>query len=376
MEKSKPLLTLLFAGTIAFACAGGTKGQSEADRARQLLLKTLQRNFSQNVIAIITQRSPENHGTYQRIQVQISKEGKMRQTVVAPLSVQGVETIDDGNQIATYLPDEKFMFVQESPRLLPDDTMSRVNLAIRNYGLKIGGTSIIAGKSASILVATPRAKDMEVRRYHIDERTGFLLQLETVDSSGTPKVAFKAEQVTYPSRISASTFVIDLASRTGTKIVFRRRFPVDATVKGTPEIGFEPVMLEGLPNGFEIQDAQINDSGSYRSVAIRITDGLVKGTVYQYSLATAKKMKAMPGTTIGDGSGLRFVVAADVPESVRKRILNAFLDAAKKSDSDLPMVGLLGPVELSQICPAFTRTEALALEIWQSTNNSLIPLHE
>src|SRR5688500_13007817 len=113
MARSNFALTALLIGAAACACAGGggAKRQSDSERARQLLLKTLERTYPNNVIALITQRSPENHGNIQRIQVQISKDGKMRQTVIYPLSMQGVETIDDGKNIATFFPDEKLVIV-------------------------------------------------------------------------------------------------------------------------------------------------------------------------------------------------------------------------------------------------------------------------
>ncbi|HJP83948.1 MAG TPA: sigma-E factor regulatory protein RseB domain-containing protein [Fimbriimonadaceae bacterium] len=359
MARINPALTILVFGIAATLCAAGGTYQSESEKARQLLLKTLDRNFSHNVIALISQRSPEDHESFQRIQVQISRDGKMRQTVIYPLSMQGVETIDDGKQSATFLPDEKVTLVQESPRLLPNDTNARINLTVRNYTLKLGGSSQIAGQTATIVVAAPRSRELETRRYHIDERTGFLLQLETVSAGSNPKLAFRALQVTYPARINPATFEINLDERDGQKVIYRRRSGLyDAGPKGTPSIGFEPVLPRDLPFGFDLQDAQINDTGKYRSVAVRITDGLIKGTVYQYSQANAARMKASIGTTIGDGSGIRFVVAADVPESVRKKILVAFIEAARRSNWDRP-TGPLSRAELWQQIWSLTQSEQL-----------------
>jgi outer membrane lipoprotein-sorting protein len=375
MIKTNPLLTFLLLGMAACACAAGHgKDQSEAERARQLILKTLQRTFSQNVIAIIKQRAPENHGSVQRIHVQISSDGKMRQTVIYPLSSQGMETIDDGKLNSTYLPDEKLMLIQESPQLLPNDTLTRINLTVRNYGLALGGTSNIAGLKASIVIATPRHKSLETRRYYIDDRTGFLLQLETVDNTGVVKQAFKAEKVIYPSRISPSTFEIDTEGTDGRKIVYRRRVGLFNGQKGTPSLGFEPCLPSELPFGFDVQDAQINDSGKYQSVAVRITDGLVKGTIYQYSLATAKRMRVMAGTSVEEGAGIQFVIYADVPEAVRKRILAAFVEAAKKAASDNPTLGIWGRTELLPEYPALSRETVQALEIRQLSLFAAIPL--
>jgi hypothetical protein len=110
-----------------------------------------------------------------------------------------------------------------------------------------------------------------------------------------------------------------------------------------------------LPFGFALQDAQINDSGNYRSIAVRITDGLVKGTVYQYSTTTAKNLKAMPGTTIGDAAGIRFFIAADIPEEARERILEAFIEATRKNQSSIIQPGPSARLELLRVQQSLTR---------------------
>lgn len=379
MARSNFALTALLIGVAACACAGGGGGkgrQSDPERARQLLLKTLDRSYPNNVIALITQRSPENHGNIQRIQVQISRDGKMRQTVIYPLSMQGIETIDDGKSVATFFPDEKMVVVQASAKLLPNDATTRINLTIRNYGLQLGGTTSVAGHRATIVVATPRSKQMETRRYYIDERTGFLLQLETIDGEGTVRTAFKAQQVTYPSSISAKTFGIDLEERADRKIVYSRPKGLfeGSTNKAIPKLNFEPVLPESMPFGFDMTDAQINENSDFGSIAIRITDGPIKGTVYQYSSSDAKNMKAMLGTTLGEAGGIKFVVAVDVPESVRKKILATFMEAARKNFSS-GALGLSPVEELLTDASTLTPDEATAIMLLQSVSFFALPLN-
>lgn len=376
MARSNFALTVLMIGAAACVCAGGGGGagrQSDSERARALLLKTLERTFTHNVIALITQRSPENHGNVQRIQVQISKDGKMRQTVIYPLSLQGVETIDNGKNIATFFPDEKLVIVQSSPKLQYTDTAARINLTIRNYSLQLGGTTNIAGHIATVVVATPRSKDLETRRYHIDANTGFMLKLETIDKTGVVKAAFSAQQVIYPANISASNFTINLDARADRQIVYDRPPSITQGGKVPPNLNFEPVIPDSLPYGFELQDVQINDNKSFGSAAVRITDGLIKATVYQYAVADAKKMRLMPGTTIDQGSGIKFVVAAEVPESVRRKILAAFLEAAKKTSMGWPLMGLSPRAELLTEPPALTPEEAWAIEMMQSACFLAVP---
>jgi hypothetical protein len=200
---------------------------------------------------------------------------------------------------------------------------------------------------------------METRRYYIDERTGFLLQLETIEPGESPKLAFKAQAVNYPPNISSQVFEIRTEPDNGRKIVYRRRTGLYESPKNDVGLGFTPVLPRDLPFGFSLQDAQINEGQQWRSVAVRITDGLVKGTVYQWSgKDTSVKIKAMPGTTIGEGGGLKLVVAADVPESVRRKILQAFIEAADRQNDDHPLiVGILSALELSLRQISFSQSE-------------------
>ncbi len=374
MARTSFLLTALVVGAAATACAnGGKRGHSDSSQARELLMKILDRNYRNNIIAIISQRSPDGRGSYQRIQVQISKDGKVRQTVIYPLSLQGVEKVDDGRQSAVFLPDEKLVLVEESPRTLPDDSQTRINLTVRNYGLSVVGNTTIAGQRAAIVVAKPRHAGLESRRYHIDEKTGFILKLETLDAKGTPKLAFQVQQVTYPTNISSSVFSIGLDKKEEYSVISQRRTGfLDGGGKGYVPIGFSPVFPAELPYGFDIQDAQVNDNGYYRCVAIRISDGPIKGTVYQYAQSYARSLKNMTGTSVGDAGGIRFVVAADVPENVRKRILSAFLEATKKADQDNPGLGLFWGEELLPEKLSLTATEEWTLEIRQWSQVLLI----
>lgn len=356
MAKTKALLALVALG---FAVAVQAAGQSEAERARQLLLKTLERSYPQNVIAIIMQRTGEANGSMQRVQVQINRDGKMRQTVIYPLSLEGVETIDDGRQSATFLPDENLVIVQESPKLLPNDAGTRISLTVRNYSLKLGGNATIAGRPATIVVATPRARELETRRYYIDEKTGFLLQLETMESNGRPKIAFQAQTVVYPAKISPQTFMIDLEVGNYQKTIYKRRGNILSMDSRGSSLGFEPVLPDRLPMGFELQDAQINDSGDWRSVAVRITDGPVKGTVYQWPSSEKVGVKATAGTTMDTAGGLKFVVAADIPEAARKRLLNTFLEAARRQAYVPPLLGQTFQLELIGLDETLTRAVAL-----------------
>lgn len=353
------------------AGGGTTRKGPETDKARLLLQKTLERTFPQNVVALIMQRSPDNPSVMQRIQVQISRDGKTRHTVIYPLSMEGVETIDDGIHLTTFLPDRNLLLIHESPRLLPNDTKSRMQMTLRNYDLKLAGNSTVAGRPTTIVLANPHSRDLDSRRYYIDDQTGFLLQLETIDQSGKVRLAFQAKAVSYPPEISPEVFVVSKALRNCDMVPFQRPKSIMSPGKGSVDIGFDPIQPRNIPYGFTIQDVQVNESKQWRSVAVRITDGLVKATVYQWPEDGAgMDANTMPGTSADVIEGIRIVVAADVPAPARKRILQAFADAARRAKAEVTgsgvgpfNVGLFLELSLRQISFSMNELPSISITI-------------
>lgn len=346
MRSAKPILTLALAATGLLAVAGGAHRQSD-ERACALLLKTLVRTYPQNVIALILQRSPENGGVMMRIQVQINREGKMRQTVLSPLSMEGVETIDDNSRSATYQPDRNLLVIQESRKGITDDAQSRLTHARKNYDIKLGGRSEIAGRAATLVTATPHSNEMESRRFYIDDKTGFLLQLETVDPIGRLTVGFRTQAVNYPASLPSAVFDIGSLPKNAQVMSFQRPQTILAGGKDVIALGFQPITPERLPYGFYIQDIQISKNPQSRSVAVRITDGLVKATVYQWDDSSKIDIDT-PGASVNYDGEIKLAVVADVPERVRQKILRAFMDSAIRGNVELPIFsGLAKGLELS-----------------------------
>src|ERR1700761_6967821 len=67
-----------------------------------------------NVIALIDQRDPFPAG-WQRVKVVRDADGTTFKSVLSPLNMEGIESIDDGNVWKTLLPDEKMVMWQPSP---------------------------------------------------------------------------------------------------------------------------------------------------------------------------------------------------------------------------------------------------------------------
>ena len=90
------------------------------------------------------------------------------------------------------------------------------------------------------------------------------------------------------------------------------------------EAGFEPIIAADLPMGFQLHKVE-TVCGESSTVAIRISDGLVRGTVYEWKRQSGEKMGK--SSVFADVGSIRILVSADIPKALKQRLLNAFVGA-------------------------------------------------
>jgi outer membrane lipoprotein-sorting protein len=307
--------------------ATGAVAQSDNPRAKQLLSKVLNRKSDHNVQAYVWQLLPDGSGGAQQFQVSISKSGKMWQRIIFPGSMEGITAVDDLVRMSTLFPNQQRVVIQSSPRSMECDAEFRLGLAERNYRLRMEPrTAMVAGQRAAVVVAIPENAELETRRFYIDDRTGYLLKLETTIGNETT-LRLETKQISYPASIPDSKFVLDVPPGTS-KSVYGPPEQIDGPINAS-KVGFMPVLAKkgaNLPLGFCVQDVQVSQNQKYKSVAVRITDGLVRGTVYQMpAKGKIGDLKNMSGIAVRDAGAIRIIVAADVPAKVRESILREFL---------------------------------------------------
>lgn len=317
MLRARPLLAAAV-GLLATLClAGQPSAETPQQKAKRLLAHGLDRVPCFNVIAVLAYSSPDGDEVEQ-VKVEIRRDGRMHRTILAPLSRQGLESVDDGKSLRTFVPDRNMVFVQQSSMVSAMSTAQRMSLIDRNYRLRIEEPQRVANRDAFVILAAPKATEMESRRLYLDAMTGYVLKLEIVSGSRI-KPRIEAKSVSFPRELPDSLFELKLLGETQI-----RRFadPVDLEDAPEGELPFKPALPRKLPFGFVISNAEFNP-GKWKSVAVRITDGLVRGTVYQ-----AKNQPAPD--FMGDGASqqvvgdIRLTVMIDAPEGVRERILQSF----------------------------------------------------
>ncbi len=299
--------------------------KSDAVRAVQLMKMSMGRLPSVNVRAIVWQMG-DGSGVMQQVKVEMDKSGKLHQIVLAPLRLQGYELVDDGKTTSIYSPDDKTLVVQPSARQQSDDTAWRMATAERNYSFKILRREKIAGRWAAIVSAIPKSDDLETRCYAIDEKTGFLLRLETCVEGRAPTVHLETKMVEFPVDFTDETFKLD-PSFVNVRRVTQKCLPPDSGPKLAAELGFRPIVPNDLPYGFEVQQLQAINDASRPAVAVRITDGLAKATVLQWR-GGDRNVPAPRGTRSMRAGRITLLVTGDIPEEVKERVLRAFANGA------------------------------------------------
>jgi|GEM_PF-1115164 len=343
--------------------SGGSKTQT--DRALEFLSRSMQRRFSVNVVAIILQRDPGGEGVYQRVKIERSRDGKVRHTVLQPLRMQGIESVDDGNRMRVFLPDQRIIIDQQSPAKGSGDVELRLNLARQNYTFRVESNHRIAGRPAVCVTATPRYDDMDVRRYFIDAETFYPLRAETINNGSSVPV-FETKDVQYPRAIDGRVFQMRSMANVDT---LKYNPPSTLTRTAAAKIvGFTPLMPQRLPMGFKVQEMQYNGNTEWKSVAIRLTDGLTRATVYQWK-PNGKRVKAVEDSTSIDHNGVRLLLVSDLNPELRLKLLQAFVSQALNQSARsyklfgmlaAPTAGLPARPELMSTLWTFAELDGLA----------------
>jgi hypothetical protein len=351
-------LTTLAALT-PFSLAGG-----QALSPREALLRSMQRVFPVNVAAIIVQRDPANEGTYQTVRVERDRGGRVHHTILQPLRLAGVESVDDGERSKIYFPDRNLLIDQDSPQQSPCDADWRINLASQNYSFKFGEPVRIAGRNTLCVTAVPRNSAMDVRRYYIDERTYYPLRLESVADNGARTVFYDTKDIRYLASIGASRFKLQPVGTPQTLVYSKP--PTLNSRSAYTKMGFQPLMPVNMPMGFRLQEMQLSEAGRWKSVALRISDGLVRATVYQWLARGSNfNVKSIENSTPAEYRGVRLLLVSDLSPRLREQLLSAFIERAEAQPQVLLRIAQtqsptdpLG-LEPTTLVPTLTRVETL-----------------
>lgn len=333
MQRVMNVANRLIAIALGLAAVGSAYPTVLDDNAKDLLLRSMEHAYKVNVRAVVVQRCAETNAL-QHIKIEQTKSGLSRYTILLPIQEQGVESVDDGMRAVTYLPNHKVVLIQDSSRHADKDAKKRLALAEANYQLSWQHSRRVAGRETICVTAVPKHGSLEKRKFYIDSKTAYLLRFETVGRDGRTSLKYDTKSVSYPSSMEDPGIS---PNAVGVSTVRSHRRACGHRDQAVAEAGISPLIPDRLPLGFVIRESEITRTSNWKAVAIRVTDGLVKGTVYEWRPTAGSDDEAVaPDRTMIQARGLKLMMVADIPEAARMQILRTFALADVQSLRDAP----------------------------------------
>jgi hypothetical protein len=207
-------------------------------------------------------------------------EGRVKSTALSPSDFAGVVDLDDGVEWTTYYPRDHKVVKTPSPRIEEGNPIFQLALAAQNYTMTVAPAPAIADCQVVCVTATPKAKGLDTRLYYLDARTSYVLRLETLNPGGGKMLRFDTRSITFLRQPPDMSLGVD----ENHMHVDHRPPPRDVYPPSAakPLVGFEPIVPDSLPLGFIVRQTQIVGGGDDQFIALRLTDGLVHATVYQW----------------------------------------------------------------------------------------------
>jgi hypothetical protein len=304
------------------------------ERGKQLLTRSIRMEHGVNIRGIVRQSISKN--TFITVKIQRSADGKLRDTVVAPLRNQGQETIDDKQRMTTFVPDDRIVIVQPSTRNESDYNF-RIPLMLKNYSISSERGPKIAGRSTIQVTARSKYEELGAVRFCFDEQNGFALKKDTIDADDNERNEWEVIDISFPKTMDTSLFRFEMYGaandQTGGNKIQTVTYSAPIKIKGAKDglalLGFTPSVPSKLPYGFAIQSMTTADSEDWKALTMRITDGLKRLTIYQWKSKGREDIRTGEDRSIDMVGGLKIMVVGDLGKDVREAIIESFQRQAR-----------------------------------------------
>ncbi|MBN8690112.1 MAG: hypothetical protein J0L72_04875 [Armatimonadetes bacterium] len=253
--------------------------------------------------------------------VEMDGHGKVRRTVMQPLRLQGLTSVDDGRTWQVQVPDQKVLLSMPSPQTRAMTVKVRVELINKNYRVSEDKSIKIAGRDTITLVCRAKSRGIPTRRLYLDEKTTLPLRTEYQNGSQF-EVLLDTLSVEFPRSLPRELFQLELPE--GYKRVVNSGSPKFETVSDAEKsLGFEPFQPAKMPYGFIVEAVEVVTIGRQKVLSVRLSDGLAVATLYQWSASSrAPSFGAMEVQT-GERQGVGYAVVSEPPEVIGTRIFEA-----------------------------------------------------
>lgn len=299
------------------ALAGVCMASAQVRDARAALVQALDKTRRVSVEALVLKRSSDNCSPF-RLKLQQNKTQQLT-TILSPLSQQGVVIFEDGKSLKTYWPDIHKMMIQASCRPTNMEIGKRLELAAKNYSFVFGSQVQIAGRTADVIEANPKFKEMPRRSYSVDNATSFVLRISTTYKGETQTqldtLAFHLGNENSDADLTPKPLQLYKVIRPAEPINF---FDAKAIAS---VVGFKPAVPTYLPYGFEVFDKTVSGR-DHKYASIAISDGLAQAVILQFPAEWDDLAEDAPTV---ESKNVKIQIVGDLPSAVMQKILNTFL---------------------------------------------------
>lgn len=321
-------LAVMAAPSIGLSFAAAKSGTQS--KARDLLFRCIDKGSLVTMTAIVVQKgSTPSCPPTMSMKVSQNKNGDKAITVLQPLSLQSNHTVKSNGKMSQYYPDENRVVIQPAPKFDREELKFRMNLAEQNYRFSLEKNGIIASRETMVVTAIPKFPEMHQRRYSIDIEKDVLLRLETVDEGGRRNTVFDTQAIWYPQSLPSETFQLKTIGRVRVINVPGPTRVEDAAM-ARAQTGIDFVAPSDLPFGFVVRDPLIAGDEGKRFIAVRITDGLLMATVYQWDRKLGDILGRDEMGMDRFVGGLRIRLVGELPQTVHHRLMDLFVKEAGK----------------------------------------------
>lgn len=240
------------------------------------------------------------------------KPDKTRTEYFAPSLLAGVVMLQDGSEFWRYHPKDK---VWEHVGLCGGVSSDDVNrCALSNYEVRMVGTDQIAGRSAYVLIATPRRRGETVRRLWIDREHYLVMGVQAESPDGSVLHSSRYTSVDFnPPDISPSLFKVS--------------GKVKRPPAGSKSAGFKAARPSYLPKGYRLVGVSCLSVNGCVSSHTRFSNGVNTISLFQHrsdaeSPATQLRSKVASVITWAR-EGMRFTLMGDISKAELQKMADS-----------------------------------------------------
>ena len=237
---------------------------------------------------------------------------KTRIDYFRPAELTGIITITKGDENWRFLPKKG-----EWERQRWDLDADRVELAVKNYEVKDGGTDNVAGRSVYVFKFSPRKRGSPSQSIWVDKEYFLILRSETRNANGDLTAASAFTEIRFNSGDIKSS-VFEISGR-------------EASNSPSGKLGFRVIKPSYVPKGYQLVDVNSINIGNDPAAHLKYSNGLNTLSIFERKGGAGPKeaqkfLKLLPrGVRMRtfNHNGIAFTIIGDIDKRELDKIIKS-----------------------------------------------------